>query len=490
MNSSIQINVADLKPVMQGFSKVIQKRSTLPVLGCVLFECTVTGLQITGTNLDDYLSRTIPMERPQGGFQGVVSLESLSRIVKGCSNDAVLTITPHKDEIRVQYPVGGTTITERLTTLDVKEFPAIPGRNFTDPLQVGDDFKEALLVAFDSASTDSSRYILQSAFVDVGEKDAHYIVATNGREMFSANSFKLDFEESLIIPHRKFLLWNGFVDDGDWNICLAPPQEKEITGWIKVQSANWTLITKQIEGNYPNWKAPIPAGEEKLTVTFSEQACEFLRLAAPKLPGHQEQLKPIAINAMQNGTVILQAGKGDEAVNLPITGVTVKGEPIRFCINRDYLLKALKLGLTELQVFDPNTPVIFRKKGRRLVIAPLRDDTIQPSEPPPTESTAPKQIEGSAAEEPTKPEPEPEMNTINRIEQIPSQTTSTETAPTSAFVQVKEQLETIKDRLRNVVGDLNDTIKLMAQAQKEKKATEREIEGIRETLRGLQQVRI
>ena len=154
----------------------------------------------------------------------------------------------------------------------------------------------------------------------------------------------------------------------------------------------------------------------------------------------------------------------------------------------DYLLKALKLGLTELLVFDPHTPLIFRNKGRRLVIAPLRDDILQPSpEPPPT---APVQIQGSAAEELTqpKPEPKPQMNTINRIEQI--QPTQTETAPTSAFVQVKEQLETIKDRLRNVVGDLNDTIKLLAQAQKEKKVTEREIEGIRETLRGLQHVRI
>ena len=353
---------------------------------------------------------------------------------------------------------------------------------------MGDDFKETLLVAFDYASTDSSRYILQSAFVDVGDKDAHYIVATNGREMFSANSFKLGFKESLIIPHRKFLTWNGFVEDGDWNICLAAPQDKEITGWVRVQSDHWTLITKQIEGNYPNWKAPIPNGEAKLTVMFSEQACEFIRLAAPKLPGHQDQLKPIAIIVMGNGTIILQAGNGDEAVNLPITGVTMQGEPIRFCINRDYLLKALKLGLTELQVFDPNTPVIFRNKGRRLVIAPVRDDTVQTSPEAASQTQTPVQAQGSPVQEPTQPEPEPEeMNTIDRIEQTPTQT---DTAPASAFVQVKQQLETIKDHLRTVVGDLNDTIKLLTQAQKEKKATEREIEGIRETLRGLQHVRI
>ena len=123
MNSSIQINVTDLKPVLQGLSKVIPKRSTLPVLGCVLIQSTSDGLQITGTNLDDYLSHTISLDHPQGEFQALVSMESLSRIIKGSANDAVLTITPHKDELRIAYPVGGTTITERVTTLDCKEFP-------------------------------------------------------------------------------------------------------------------------------------------------------------------------------------------------------------------------------------------------------------------------------------------------------------------------------------------------------------------------------
>ncbi|MGV3772713.1 MAG: hypothetical protein ACO1QB_07420 [Verrucomicrobiales bacterium] len=56
MNPQIQIPVAALKPVLQGMSKVINKRSTLPVLGCLLIESTFTGIRFSGTSLYDYLT--------------------------------------------------------------------------------------------------------------------------------------------------------------------------------------------------------------------------------------------------------------------------------------------------------------------------------------------------------------------------------------------------------------------------------------------------
>jgi len=455
-----------------------------------LMECTDKGVRFTGTNLDDYLTRQLETEPAPVLFKTAVPLESLSRIVKGCSSDAILTITPGKDELRIAYPVGGTTITERVTTIDAKEFPQVPDRQFTPPVEVGAAFKEALLLAFDSCSNDSSRYILQHAYVDVSDPKAHYVVATNGREMFCANSLHLAFKESLIVPQRKFLTWNGFVDDGDWFVALSLPEKSDGSGWVKVQSDNWTLITRQIEGNYPNWKSPIPSGDSFTSLRFSEPAVDFLKLAAPKLPRHDTSDKPIALVVMNQEAVVIAAGKGEDAVSLPITGVEVEGNPIKVSMNRDYLTKALKLGLTELQMFDPNTPVIFRRGGQRLVVAPLREDT---TDVPPPSAAHPVQQTPATETSPQPGEPEPqqepeEMKTINRIE--PQKETQPEGVPQSAFVQVKDQLESLKDRLRGVVSDLNDTLKLLSVAQKEKKATEREIESIRETLRGLQQVRI
>jgi ABC-type transporter Mla subunit MlaD len=53
-----------------------------------------------------------------------------------------------------------------------------------------------------------------------------------------------------------------------------------------------------------------------------------------------------------------------------------------------------------------------------------------------------------------------------------------------------QQLDAIRDALRVVTGGLNDLVKTLAQAQRNKRNTEKEIESIRDSLRSLQKVRI
>ena len=55
---------------------------------------------------------------------------------------------------------------------------------------------------------------------------------------------------------------------------------------------------------------------------------------------------------------------------------------------------------------------------------------------------------------------------------------------------VVEAVERIKTNLRDVIGDLNDTLDLLKAAEKQKKATFKEVESIRATLRSLQKMEL
>src|SRR5687768_12468344 len=182
--NKITISVSELKNALPGFSRIINKRTTLPVLGCILFQSKQGQLQLTATNLDDYVSRTIESD---GEFNAAIPYEALNKILKGCAVTSLLTIEAFKDEVRVNYPFAGTTMTERIPCLPVTEFPALLPCDWQDSVSVGEDFKKAIVEALDSASTDESRYLLNSAYIDVSDPKAHYIVATNGRELYSAN---------------------------------------------------------------------------------------------------------------------------------------------------------------------------------------------------------------------------------------------------------------------------------------------------------------
>ena len=53
-----------------------------------------------------------------------------------------------------------------------------------------------------------------------------------------------------------------------------------------------------------------------------------------------------------------------------------------------------------------------------------------------------------------------------------------------------QHIETIKESLKGVVRDLNDLLDLVKKTEKEKKASDKEIEAVREKLREIQSVKI
>jgi hypothetical protein len=81
--------------------------------------------------------------------------------------------------------------------------------------------------AFECCSEDSSRYILKGACLDVRESKLHYVVGTNGRCLFSANSFCFDLKKSVVIPDSKFLEWPDFMDEERSSLSMEPGEEAE-----------------------------------------------------------------------------------------------------------------------------------------------------------------------------------------------------------------------------------------------------------------------
>ena len=501
MQNQIPIPVSELKTALAGFTKVINRRTALPVLGSLRLTSQPNGpVRLQATNLDDFLTLTCQSPSPLEPFDALIPFGALAKIIRGYAPQELFTFVLQVKDLRVIHPAISSSLQERLEFIPVEEFPAFPPDQTCDLVPVGEEFKSALQTAFDCASEDSTRYIFQSAFVDVSDPKAHYVIGTDGRHLFSANSFHLGFKESLVLPHRKFVAWSGFMEDGDWQVGVIPPLDQKGRGFVKVQSSRWTLITAQIEGVYPNWRSALPSpNPEKTVIRFDSDAAQFIALAAPKLPRNEENERPVECFATECGSLILQANTKDQEVRVPVNGVAVQGRPVHFALNRGYLLKALKLGLTELEIIDPSTTLTFRNGGQRLLVAPLREPKAPeptPSTPQPQTSPA-QETQYSSPEPEIKPEEEPkeEMKTINRIEENQTAVqdrpeTQAVSEPLPAIRLAMEQAEKVREALRGVLSDMNDLHKMLAQVQREKKASEREVEQVRETLVMLQRVRL
>jgi len=92
-------------------------------------------------------------------------------------------------------------------------------------------------------------------------------------------------------------------------------------------------------------------------------------------------------------------------------------------------------------------------------------------------------------ETPTEPERNQLATTTTSPQRVPPANGETQTSP-AALKSALDHLESIKGLLRDLLGRVNDTANLLKAAEKEKRATDQEIESVRRTLRSLQRVQL
>ena len=505
---NIEIPVADLKPMLPGFSKIIGKRTTLPILGCVkLMLNPDKSLHIQATNLEQFV--TARLNKPFKGSSGVmlVPLVELINIVKLCANTDTIELVATAKETVINYPAAGTVIKKSVLHLDVDEFPPDMVVN-EEPVQLDDAFKQALAQAFDCASTDSSRYVLNGACLDVTNKEAHYVVATDARHLFSANSFLFDVPESIILPQGKFLTWSGFVEDGPWALRYQPEVKgkgKNHVGAkraiVRIDSDHWTFVTNPIEGQYPNWKQIVPEPKSiKSTITLAEPGIETILNALPRLPGNDSINQPVTLEITRDGLNLKAENKTGNSIVIPVPA-KVSGAPDSACVNRTLLAKALKFGCTEIAIAPPDenrARIVLTTKGKTIVISQITSDAAPTTATTPVPSPSPN--ENAAAESPSSATTR--TTTEERSEQMPVQsnglaapqrvnlTSHTPDNETSAIDEAMEKIDSIKSSVRQVFDGLGEVDKLLRKVVKDQKSSEKEINRARNALKSLQQVEL
>ena len=265
----IILPVVALKEALPGLNKIVSKRAALPVLQHIRLARNAEGIiSIQATDLDSFCTYTAKEPQPGPAIEMLVPLDQLARTAKSLKpEDTIAFIQDGKDKVKLRHSIGGSLVERNLNTLPADQFPPQPTINQPAiPLEPG--FGLALRQALECCSEDTSRAILKGACLDVTDRKFHYVVGTNGRCLFSANSFCFDLQKSVVIPDSKFLEWPDLLDQELVSLSVEPAKEEQPAsesepykaaepGWIKLQSGCWTFITKEIDGQFPNWKQVI-----------------------------------------------------------------------------------------------------------------------------------------------------------------------------------------------------------------------------------------
>ena len=173
---------------------------------------------------------------------------------------------------------------------------------------------------------------------------------------------------------------------------------------------------------------------------------------------------------------------GADWSEIEIPGAVAVGPRKALLAHRDRFIKALRMGFSELELREPLTPMVLRTNGKQMALALYRGDTPQPSAgtsgpsaPPPPTSTAAERNN---------------VNTLNdRKHPAQPQTEETELEQNPIRAAIA-QVDQVRNQFRECLNGPNQAMTQLKAAEREQKATAREIDSVRGTLRSLQRVQI
>ena len=229
---------------------VVGTKTTLPILSNVLIRADELGLELSTTNLDVAIAVRVPANVEVPG-NTTLPARRLASIVRELPGSGVL----------VEVDDGNTASVScgpsffKILGLSEAEFPKIgefeDAREFTIHQKLLGD---ALRKTAYAISTDETRYVLNGVNFVIGEGKLT-LVATDGRRLAMVEQ-NLELEDSIdkevIIPTKAVMeLQRLLGDEGEMKVKLTGNQAA-----FSLNNSN--LITKLIEGNYPNYRQVIP----------------------------------------------------------------------------------------------------------------------------------------------------------------------------------------------------------------------------------------
>ena len=469
----ITLPIAELKPALAGLGKVINPRSTLPVLHHVKIERTSDGwIALTGTDLDRFV--TMRLEHPAEGppMAVLVPYDQLTQMTKNCGKNESIHIEPGF----IKFALANSLGEQKVKHITADEFPATP-RIKADAIPLPPELRHSIHEAMECASTDITRYVLNGTFIDTRNPKANYIVGTDGKHLYSSNSFALPLKQSVIIPSHKFLGWKEFNSDGEWQL-------KTDNTHIQLSSRRWRFISKQIEGNYPNWRNSLPNPDTAKThITLDPAKLETLTKLIQRIPCHDvESHRTIGLEWKNGQLMLLGKDTANEPwLRVPVPDIKGTGPEVTIFLDRRYLLKALGYGLNTISLIAFVSPLRFHNKGKQMIVMPLRNNGGD-SQPATQQQPAPVNLPASRPVPPPTPPPErkvmitPEAPTPNESK------TATEEAIDMTLL-IRDKLNDGFDMLRNL------SLKLKA-INRDQKTSAREFNSVRSTLRSIQGLKL
>ena len=344
------INQQDLQQALSYCQGVIEKRSTLEILSNILLDAQNSKLTLTATDLDlIFIHQIKDVEILEEGKTTTKS-SVMHDIVRKCSSGKKINL--NLTDVSKLHLESEKSIFN-LNCISPSEFP------------VTDEKSKELLKLINkckfSISNDETRHYLSGIYLHQTEvEDKNYLtaVATDSHRMSISKmklKNKIDFD-SVILPKKTIFQLCSLLENYDGDVKISNIKSK-----IKFELHNSILISKLIDGKFPNYIQVIPKNNiKKLEVDlklFLNSVDRVASVSLDKKDGVKFILNKDTLNLSVNNS---NSGDGKETLMIKFD------HDLEISFNSRYLLDvASQIDGEKIELFfnDSGSPVLIKDPG-------------------------------------------------------------------------------------------------------------------------------
>jgi len=350
------LNQQDLQEALNFCQGVIERRSTLPILSNILLDVKDQKLTITATDLDIIFIHQIENIEILNEGKTTTTSSTMYDIIRKISSGKKINFSlteTNKLHLESEKSIFN------LNCIDASEFP-LTDENFNENEFVIKSKKLLKLLnkCKFSVSSDETRHYLSGIYFHQTEvEDKNYLtsVATDSHRM-SISKIKLEKKiqfEPIILPKKTIFQLCALLDNYDGDVKVSNIKSK-----IKFELKNSILISKLIDGKFPNYIQVIPKNnQKKLEIDlklFTNSVDRVASVSLDKKDGVKFNLSKDILNLSVNNT-----NSGDGKETLPVKF----DHELEISFNSKYLMDvASQLDGDKIELFlnDMGSPALIK----------------------------------------------------------------------------------------------------------------------------------
>jgi DNA polymerase-3 subunit beta len=371
-SASIQFNIdrALFLKALGHVQSVVERRNTIPILSNVKIEAFQGGVSLTTTDMDIAITEKIAADVSEEGAL-TVPAHTLYEIVRKLPDGSQVVVQGNADTNgKLEIKSGSCNFS--LSCLPVTEFPVMDSGDMSHKFSLTSAELTALIDKTKFAiSTEETRYYLNGIFLHAKENTI-CAVATDGHRLAK---IELDLPEGaagipgVIIPRKTVAELIKLIAESESNIEISLSASK-----ICFVCQNAVLISKLIDGTFPDYEKVIPSGNDRVMAINTEALAKSVDRVSTI---SQDKTKAVKL-AVGKGKLTLSAANEDNGTANEEIEVSYSASPVEVGFNSRYVLDMLA-GIegegVEFIFADGAAPVLVKDTGDATalyVIMPMR----------------------------------------------------------------------------------------------------------------------